>query len=370
MIKIDIILPYKELFTPNGASAVSISVKNSIQYSKNKKNITVYGQYVEKSFTGYNFVGIKAKKFLHFGNNLSMLKQYFNKIKLEESKRIIEIHNRPYLFNFLVNKKSNQCVILYFHNDPLTMKGSKTINQRLKILKKASGVIFVSKFLKDKFIRGINGRFDNLHIIPNSLDKNHKISIDKKLKHILFVGRIVKEKGVDIYIDAIKKISKKYTGWKFLLIGSSKLGYKKKTLYEKALIKMTQQLGKNFEYHGYISNEKVKEIMSKGSILVVPSVWEEPFGMTAIEGLSNRMAVISSKVGGLTEIIQEKGILIKDIDSKKLENKLEYLLKNPAEIKKYQNLSWDNYSFNQKDVSILQDKIREKILEKFFNSDE
>ena len=40
----------------------------------------------------------------------------------------------------------------------------------------------------------------------------------------------------------------------------------KKTLYEKALIKMTQQLGKNFEYHGYISNEKVKERLSKFGI--------------------------------------------------------------------------------------------------------
>ena len=39
MANIDIILPYKELFRSNGASAVSISVKNSIKYSKNKKNI-------------------------------------------------------------------------------------------------------------------------------------------------------------------------------------------------------------------------------------------------------------------------------------------------------------------------------------------
>ena len=72
MNKIDIILPYKELFTSNGASAVSISVKNSIQYSKNKKNITIYGQYVEKPFTGFNFVGIKAKKFLQY-NKINLL---------------------------------------------------------------------------------------------------------------------------------------------------------------------------------------------------------------------------------------------------------------------------------------------------------
>ena len=55
MLKIDIILPYKEKFSPDVASAVSISVKNSINYSKFKKTINVYGQSVEKSFTGINF---------------------------------------------------------------------------------------------------------------------------------------------------------------------------------------------------------------------------------------------------------------------------------------------------------------------------
>ena len=82
------------------------------------------------------------------------------------------------------------------------------------------------------------------------------------------------------------------------------------------------------------------------------------------------MTVISSDVGGLTEIIKDKGILIKNIDSFKLENKLEYLMQSPAQIKKYQNLAWDNYSFDQKEISILQDKMREKIFKFFFNSPE
>ena len=368
MVSIDIILPYKELFTLNGASAVSISVKNSIIYSKNKKNITVYGQYVEKPFNDLNFVGIKTKKFLHFGNNLSIIKQYLKQISNKDSNRVIEIHNRPYLFNYLSDKKDNQCLILYFHNDPLSMKGSKTKNERLRILRKAAGIIFVSKFLKDKFLNGINGSYDNAYVIPNSVDINQNILLDKKLKYILYVGRIVKEKGVDIYINAIQELSTKFNDWKFLLIGSSKLGYTKQTLYEKEIISTVRKLNNNVEYKGYISNEKVKDLMAKGSILVVPSIWDEPFGMTAIEGLANKMTVIASEVGGLTEIVKEKGILIKDIDSNKLRDKLEYLLNNPLEIKKYQNSAWDNYSFNQKEISVLQDNIRDKIITKFNNS--
>ena len=72
MINIDIILPYKELFTSHRASAISISVKNSIQNSEHKKTTRVFGQHVENSFDNINFTGFITKKLLHFGNNLSI----------------------------------------------------------------------------------------------------------------------------------------------------------------------------------------------------------------------------------------------------------------------------------------------------------
>ena len=365
MFKIDIILPYKELFSSNGASAVSISVKNSILQSKFKKNINVYGQFVRTPFSDINFNGFYANKIIHLSNNLSILKQYLKKTKTDKTKKIIEIHNRPYLLNHLLKKKIKQCVVLYFHNDPLTMKGSKTVNDRLNILRNASGIIFVSKFLKEKFLEGINERFENIFIIPNSLDKNLNIKKINKLKKILYVGRIVEEKGVHIYVDAIKNLSKKYRDWKFIIIGSSKLGYNTKSIYEKKIISSISRLDINIEYLGYTSNELVKKIMSESSILVIPSIWEEPFGITAIEGLSNKMALISSKVGGLKEIVEGKGILIKDISEKKLQKELENLINNPEKIIKYQNLSWKNYLFDQKKISVLQDGIRESILDKF-----
>ena len=232
MNKIDIILPYKEIFSSDGASAVSISVKNSITYSKFKKIINVYGQSVINPFNDINFIGFYANQFFHFSKNLSIIKQYLKSTKSDKFKKIIEIHNRPYLFNYLLKKKIKQYLILYFHNDPLTMKGSKSVRERLIILRKASGLVFVSKFLKDKFLQDINESFDNIYIIPNSLDKNLNVESLKKLKQILYVGRIVEEKGVEIYVNVIKNLSIRYKYWKFLIIGSTKLGYKSISSFE------------------------------------------------------------------------------------------------------------------------------------------
>ena len=143
-----------------------------------------------------NFVGIKTNRFIHFSNNISLIKNYLKLNKNNNEKKLIEIHNRPYLLKYLFHKTSHNPVILYFHNDPIKMRGSISIKERVNILKNVSGLVFVSKFLKEKFLEGINIESSKLFVVPNSLDINKNASLDKKKKRILFVGRLVNEKGV------------------------------------------------------------------------------------------------------------------------------------------------------------------------------
>ena len=365
-MKIDIILPYKEIFSRSKASSVSITIKNSMKYSQYKNEISVYGQYTDNPIFKKNFIGIKTNRFLHGGNNLSIVKNYL-KIRKHQNRdnTIIEIHNRPYLFNFLV-KKINLPVILYYHNDPLTMKGSKFLQERKNIIKKAAGIFFVSNYIRDRFLSGIVDNPNNIFVLPNSLDRNLKSKNTKK-KEVLFVGKLVPEKGVDIYVEAVKLIANKFIDWKFYIIGSSKAGLKKpETRFEKKIINSFLSIGKNVKYYGFLPHSRVCNIMQKASILVVPSIWNEPFGLTALEGLANRQVVIASKVGGLIDIVGRRGILIQKIDQENVASKLRKLMKNKDELNKYQNNAWSNYCFDQKTISEKQDKIRQDIIKKYF----
>ena len=326
------------------------------------------GQYTDNPIFKKNFIGIKTNRFLHGGNNISIVKNYLKICQhAKEDKKIIEIHNRPYLFNYLI-KKINLPVILYYHNDPLTMKGSKSVEERKKIIKNAGGIVFVSSYIKDRFLEGILDIPNNVFVLPNSLDKNLK-SNNKKKKEVVFVGKLVPEKGVDIYVGAVKLIAKKFIDWKFYIIGSAKAGSTKlQTKYEKQIIDSFLEIGKNVKYHGFLPNSKVCNILEQSSILVVPSTWNEPFGLTALEGISNRLAVIASKVGGLVDIVGKRGILIQDIDKTKIAKRLSNLMKNNDELKKFQNRAWKNYNFNQKNISKKQDKMRREIIKKFYFS--
>ena len=364
-MKIDIILPYKEIFSENKASAVSLTVKNSFEFSKFKKKIIIYGQHTNEPFYKKNFIGIKPRRLIHFGNNLSIVKQYIKLTKNNDNKKIIEIHNRPYLFNYLINKIRNIPIVIYYHNDATTMKGSKTVNERKEIIKNAAGIVFVSEFIKKQFLKGIKSRPKNIYVLPNGIKRISKKKPVKE-KKVLFVGRLVEEKGAHIYVNSLVNIVKKFPDWKFIIIGTSKAGQKKLiTSYEKKTVDTFLRLGKRVKYYGFLPNSKVKQIMSKSSILVVPSIWDDPFPLVALEGLATSQAVIASSRGGLIEMLNNSGILIKNIDSKKLEKKLYDLIKNRKKLLYYQNIAWKNFKYEQKIISKKQDVIRQEILNKY-----
>ena len=140
-----------------------------------------------------------------------------------------------------------------------------------------------------------------------------------------------------------------------------------KNKFENEIIEKFKNIGPNTNQIGFISNPEVLKIMEKSSILVVPSLWQEPFCLTAIEGLANRMIVIGNNVGGLKDIIKGRGILIDNINAEKLSLKLNELMKNPILMNKFKNKCWENYIFDQKKVSNQQDNIRENIYKSFYN---
>ena len=192
---------------------------------------------------------------------------YLNFHKKDTSlRKILEIHNRPYLFNLAIRIVRNTPISLHFHNDPTEMRGSKTISERIRIAKNAHAVYFVSLFLKDRFLDGMGkdlNKFNNLYVLQNAIERKlHKQP--KKNKEIAFVGRLVQEKGVHVFIQSKRSLVKKYPEWKFRIIGTSKAGNEKLiTSYEKKIIKAFTALGHNTEFSGFLSNNEVKEILSQ-----------------------------------------------------------------------------------------------------------
>ena len=150
MKQISILLPYKENFSPEYAGAVSLYVKDTSIRSKYKNYIKIYGNTRYTNIFNLNYTNIELKKnILESGS-----KSYVNKFLSYETKNpsdILEIHNRPIYLNYLKKLNIKAKIVLYFHNDPLTMNGSKTKFDREFLLNIASKIYLIVNGLKKDF---------------------------------------------------------------------------------------------------------------------------------------------------------------------------------------------------------------------------
>ena len=158
-MKISILLPYKENFTPIYAGAVSLFVKDTTKLSKFKKLITVYGNTNLKKIYNLNYKNIILKKSLVQSGSKIYVEQFL-KYEKKNPSDIIEIHNRPNYFHLIYKNSKNKKIVLYFHNDPLTMTGSRSLSDRKALLDNATKIIFNSHWSRKRFLEGIEG----LHI--------------------------------------------------------------------------------------------------------------------------------------------------------------------------------------------------------------
>ena len=297
--KFAIILPLKENFSNKNFGAVSVWVKEYMSHTKTKNNVIFCRKLPENErYLNHNVIPINIKNKLY--TNSSYIK-LINIFLIKNNITHVEIHNRPEYAQFLLLNNPVVKVNLVFHNDPNTIRGSKKNIEKKKLLKNCNKIIFVSKWIKNKFFQNLAVKHqNNSEIIYNFVNLINKFP--KKQKIIIFSGKLNKSKGYDIFGSAVLYILEKYPDWKAIVCGSEE---REKFLFHHNRLKI----------YNWVPHKKILDLYKKSSISVVNPTWDEPFGRTALESASRGCAVITSKSGGLDETF--KNNLILKVNSKK-----------------------------------------------------
>jgi len=354
-LKISILLPLKENFSPNYPGAVSLFINDTLKISKYRTKTIVYGSTNFKEKFKLKYKNISINKSIFKSHNRSYVEEF---VKLEKKRKsdLIELHNRPIYLNYLTKFLENKNYVLYFHNDPLTMNGSKSVSERIFLLNNCFRIIFNSNWSKRKFLEDMKNDYINSEklIVINQSAKKNKVNLKSKKNIITFVGKLNKSKGYDIFGNAIIKVLNKHEKWSSIVVGDE--------LRDK--IKFTHKRLNNL---GFINHDDVINIYKKSSIAVICSRWEEPFGRTSLEAAANGCAVIISNRGGLKETITN-GVILKKLNHINLFNEIENLIKNNKKRAKLQKLSLKNFFLSHSYVSKLIDNVRDqklKLIKKF-----
>lgn len=184
--------------------------------------------------------------------------------------------------------------------------------------------ICISESLKEEVETHV-GKSNKLGVIRNyysSVIPNKKITKEKK---IFSMARLSNQKGIDIAIKAIKKLTpEQLKGWTYDIYGEGK--------FEERLKEMAQGTNHRINFNGWIpyKSKEYYQIYEKGAILLVPS-YVESFGMTPLEGMFNKCAIIASDIPALKENLGNTALFIEPGNTKELSDKINFLVQNPKE---------------------------------------
>jgi glycosyltransferase involved in cell wall biosynthesis len=143
-------------------------------------------------------------------------------------------------------------------------------------------------------------------------------------RDLVFVGRLVSDKGVDLLVDAMGRLGQIGLRPRLSIVGEGPEEQALKALA--SAVGVTDQV----EFLGLRVDEDLVRILNAHEILVVPSRYNEPFGIVALEGIACGCAVVASAGGGLPDAVGPCGLLFANEDAADLAEKLATLLKDPS----------------------------------------
>ncbi len=174
----------------------------------------------------------------------------------------------------------------------------------------AAEVIVNSNYMKSELQRLFGLPYEKINVIPNGVNTSifngferdynfrRKYAMDNE-KIILFVGRLVYEKGVQHLIAAMPKVLEGYHDAKLVIAGKGGM------LEELKAEAASLNLGNKVYFTGYLAGDDVKKMYKAADISVFPSTYE-PFGIVALEAMLAERPVVVSDIGGLNEIVEHR----------------------------------------------------------------
>lgn len=225
------------------------------------------------------------------------------------------VNDLVYIKKFL---KTTTPIVLHLHNDYL----NKSRMDAKKVVRFLTEVWCVSNYIRDR-VNAISP-YDNKAItIYNAIDtSSFNIRVDQNKKNklrkelgfghnncvFLYVGRIMKGKGVLTLVRAFRRLSIIKPDSKLLVVGGSKNRTRNDHYYNAVLRRIKNS--KSIVYLGQVKNSELYKYYQISDYQIIPSKCQEAFGLVALEGKVSGLKIISTGNGGLREVLDKNDILI------------------------------------------------------------
>ncbi|HZZ42643.1 MAG TPA: glycosyltransferase family 4 protein [Tepidisphaeraceae bacterium] len=164
-------------------------------------------------------------------------------------------------------------------------------------------------------------------------------------KDVVFAGRVIREKGVGTLLEALGILNGRGKRYTATIVGRGN------DLEEFKAMSTKLGLDGQVEFAGVKMGEEFATLLNRHEVMAVPSIWDEPFGTVAAEGIACGCVVVASDSGGLPDTVGPCGVLFGRGDAAALAGRLEEVLENRGGLGKYREKATDHLAQFRQDVS-------------------
>ena len=236
-------------------------------------------------------------------------------------------------YYFYISKLFSKRVIYHIHGAEYHLfieeSGNFVRRQIKRVITQSDKVIVLSNWWKDYF----STLFPNADIIriynPISLVESNSIENNPPKVKFLFLGHISQRKGCFELIEVAKKLKEKKTSDFLIQIGGNGETQNLQKLINE------NKLASNVEFLGWVSGEEKIKLLQESHVYILPS-YNEGLPVSILEAMSYGLPVISTKVGGIPEMIENSisGFIINPGDMEGLQDSMDFFIRNRMEISK------------------------------------
>jgi glycosyltransferase involved in cell wall biosynthesis len=206
---------------------------------------------------------------------------------------------------------------------PIALRGVTRCRQAIQAHAAVRCFLVGSRWMRRELeINGIpDDKIEIVPPIPAALDATRPVAPAEESHEILFVGQVIRGKGVDLLLRALQQVS---PPWHATVVGAGN--------HLDSCRKLAAELGINerVDFTGWVPHQELEPLYSGAALTVVPSRWPEPFGMVGIEAMARGRPVVGFAVGGIPDWLEDEktGLLVAEADTAAMAEAIGRILEN------------------------------------------
>ncbi len=203
---------------------------------------------------------------------------------------------------------------------PLKWASYSGKREEIELNRRCNEFVVYSEYSKAELVRnGFPAERIHIHVPIRCWGNDAPTSSFSNRNLILFVGQIIRGKGVDLLLQSLARVKAPF---ECMIVGDGN--------HRSYCEKLAEQLGlaDKVRFCGFIPSDELKELYLDTSVFVVPSVWPEPFGLVGPEAMRYGLPVVAFNSGGISEWLTDgqNGALVDRMDTTQFADRIDELL--------------------------------------------